>query len=132
MNRKQLFDIHTHAEHCNPDEIVYKHEDLISLPNWLQLQQQFCKICVPKATFSSSLIHLGKELNELQNSITLPETKECILKEYVDVILCAASSALQFGFTPEEIQAAIEEKIHENLFVRKWKENPDGTYSHVK
>lgn len=109
---------------------IFKHQ-------WLEKQKQFCETCVPKATAQSSLIHLVREIDELHEELIYQERaghrlSNNLLMEYVDCALCIVSSAIQYGYTPLQIMSGLEKKISINLYERKWKENPDGTYSHVK
>lgn len=81
----------------------------------------------PNSTAESCLVGLRREINE----VLTEDNKEDKLKEYADCFIYLLSSCAYAGFNTNEIVKATQEKIQINL-ERKWKENPDGTYSHIK
>jgi hypothetical protein len=98
--------------------------------------QQWSIQAFPKATSVISLKKLRAELNELIEEIECdtpsPLQDEGIpLLEFADCFMCLLHSAAREGFSPEQITRAIKNKALINK-ERKWKENPDSTYSHIK
>lgn len=90
----------------------------------------------PKSTAASSLIHLQRETKELVEAIEDHTTREhhegVVLREYADNIICLLTAAGKSGFTIEQLMRAIVVKININIYHRKWMDNGDGTYSHIK
>lgn len=92
---------------------------------------QFTHKTFPKSTPKSCLIHLRREVGEAIDSITYNDDRDELLEEFADIILCAITAAGKCDFNAVEIIESIKNKMLINL-KRDWKENPDGTYSHVK
>lgn len=82
----------------------------------------------PEATAISSLRKLEEEIEEIENDIN-HDVKDPI--EYADAMMCLFDSAARHGISAAQIRDAFEEKLEINLN-RKWKKNPNNTYSHVK
>lgn len=82
----------------------------------------------PKATAISSLRKLESEIREIEadvlNGVREPE-------EYVDAMMCIFDSAARMGISIEELVIAFAAKLKKNKR-RKWKINPDNSYSHIK
>lgn len=87
----------------------------------------------PKATPLVSLEKLQEEIKEVEeilNSDGDTEYPEFQLpEEYADCILCLIHSASKAGITIEEIVASIS-RVTKRNYRRKWKLNPNNTYSH--
>jgi maltooligosyltrehalose synthase len=81
-----------------------------------------------EATSESSLIKAEGEIQEIRENhekgIRDPE-------EYCDAIMCLFDSAAREGIPAREILETYAKKVEININ-RKWKKNPDNTYSHVK
>lgn len=84
----------------------------------------------PQATAESSLKKLIGEAEECLEAITEKDFDNLKL-EYADCLMCLFDSAGRQGISVEEIFEAFSVKLHINK-KRKWKKNPDNTYSHVK
>ena len=69
----------------------------------------------------------------------MPETQNCIsggyryelCTEYADAIFCIMDSARREGVTVQDILNAGQAKLIVNK-ARKWRDNGDGSYSHVE
>ena len=91
----------------------------------------------PKATYYSSLSKLKEEIKEVVKELKrldkFPEQYALpkLTMEYADCLMCLFDSAGRAGVPVEDIIEALEEKLEINKN-RKWKKNPDNTYSHVK
>jgi hypothetical protein len=92
----------------------------------------------PNATAESSLIKAKRELKEAimeldiyKAGVKTPLCKDKLAKEYVDTIMCIFDSAARAGISVTDIRDAYAEKLAINKS-RKWIQNPDRTYSHVK
>lgn len=91
----------------------------------------------PEATYFSSLSKLKEEIKEVDKELKylekFPEQYHLdkLTMEYADCLMCLFDSAGRAGVSVEDIVEAFEEKLEINKN-RKWKKNPDNTYSHVK
>ncbi len=85
----------------------------------------------PFATDISSLDKLIEEADECKKAIRDNEDLESLKLEYADCLMCLFDSAGRYGVSVEEIFEAFEKKLKINK-KRKWKKNPDNTYSHIK
>lgn len=98
------------------------------IDDWIK----FTKTIFPKSSSISSIKHMKTEIKELENELDSDiEDSNKIADEYADCIICLITSAGKHGFDGEEIIASIKRKINANER-RKWKDNGDGTYSHIK
>jgi NTP pyrophosphatase (non-canonical NTP hydrolase) len=85
-----------------------------------------------KSTADSSIVHLEREVDELKDELTKrPYDVEKLTEEYADCILCLLSSAAKAGLDHSVLSDAIRRKIFKNID-RQWRDNGDGTYSHIK
>jgi len=82
----------------------------------------------PEATAISSLRKLESEIKEIKLDIVIG-IKEPM--EYADALMCLFDSAGRNGISVERIFKSFEEKLEINK-KRKWKKNPDNSYSHLK
>lgn len=92
----------------------------------------------PDATPRSSILKLQSEAKEVLKEIKILEKfpdgdngLEALTMEYADMQMCLFDSAGRAGVSVEDIFEAFSEKLEINK-ARKWKKNPDNTYSHVK
>jgi dATP/dGTP pyrophosphohydrolase len=98
---------------------------------------KWTKVSFPKSSADSTLKHLQREikevLEELESDTPHPRQDNSVmtLMEYSDAMICLLTSAGKSGFTIEQLKTAIMNKMQIN-YKRKWKDNGDGTYSHVK
>lgn len=84
----------------------------------------------PDATKASSLKKLREEIDEVEVCLLFPDVSD-ITEEYADCLMCLFDSAGRAGILPEQIFEAFAKKLEINKN-RKWKKNPNNTYSHVK
>lgn len=82
----------------------------------------------PDASPISSLRKLESEIEEIEVDIVEGHRNP---EEYADALMCLFDSAGRQGIFVEEIFESFAEKFEINK-KRKWKKNPDNTYSHVK
>jgi len=83
-----------------------------------------------KATALSKLAHLKEELQELTNDVENDKPEKIL--EFADCFILLFGAAASAGFTYENIQEAIEEKMNIN-YRRKWgKPNEFGYVKHEK
>lgn len=103
-------------------KLVYK-EKYLTFEGAAGTFLEFSRATFLNATALSSLRKLKKELEELHDSWDLDE--------YVDCFLCLIDSADRQGYTMEQI---IEGMVHKTGInrQRRWFENPDHSYSHLK
>lgn len=83
----------------------------------------------PKATPFSSLEKAKDEIKEVEAAFLHGPAQTT--EEYVDVLMCIYDSADRAGISPGTLKEAFEKKLNINK-QRRWKENPNGSYSHVK
>jgi hypothetical protein len=82
----------------------------------------------PEADAISSLRKLESEIEEIEVDIIEGHQNPT---EYADALMCLFDSAGRHGITIEEIIKAFAVKLEINK-ARKWKKNPDNSYSHIK
>lgn len=91
----------------------------------------------PKSGAKSSLIHLQEEIKEVLRELDMdephPRQDESVmtLMEYADCMICLLTAVGKSGMTIEQLLKAMMNKMQTN-YKRKWKLNPDNTYSHIK
>lgn len=101
------------------------------LPDFIELENKrlsWSRETFPTATPYSSLQKAKKEIGEIEKDL---ENNEVNTVEYVDAIMCILDSAGRSGITMVDIIKTYSEKLEINL-KRTWKDNGDGTYSHIK
>ena len=81
-----------------------------------------------EATPIASLRKLESEIKEIEANIVKGHRDP---EEYADGIMCLFDAAGREGISVEEIIEAFEAKLAKNK-ARKWKKNPDNSYSHIK
>lgn len=86
----------------------------------------------PKATSIGGMIYAKKEcqevIDELENVTSIHED---LVLEYADIFMCVSDSMKRAGVPLNDVAVAIRHKSGINL-MRKWKDNGDGSYSHIK
>jgi hypothetical protein len=82
----------------------------------------------PEATPLGSLRKLESEIEEIEVNI-VERFRDPV--EYADALMCLLDAAGREGISLEEIIEAFELKLEKNK-ARKWKKNPDNSYSHIK
>lgn len=85
----------------------------------------------PKGTAHGAALHAEREIHEVQEDIIRSAPKEQLIEEYADVLGCIIDSINRSGITPEEVNEVFNRKLQKNK-ARKWKDNGDGSYSHIK
>lgn len=91
-----------------------------------------------KSTAQSSLVHLRREIKEVLNELDSddPHPRQdgatMTLMEYADSMICLITAAGKSGLTADQLFSAIKNKMYINMHKRKWQDNGDGTYSHIK
>lgn len=96
---------------------------------WKHLK--FTNKTFPKGTAEGAAIHAGREIQEVIDDIRSGEIREKLVEEYADVCGCIIDSVKRSGITRREINRAFAKKLAKNK-KRKWKDNGDGSYSHIK
>jgi phosphoribosyl-ATP pyrophosphohydrolase len=91
----------------------------------------FSLTAYPNATSLISLSKLEKEADEVRQEIEKGNKGPELAIEFADCLFCLIHSMAQEGVSVEELRAAFEKKLAINK-ARKWSQNPDGTYSHIK
>lgn len=92
---------------------------------------QWADATFPKCTSNGALLHAHREIDEIIQDIADAAGKDQMAIEYADALLCIMDSARREGFTVEDIVTAGFYKLGKNK-ARKWKDNGDGSYSHIK
>lgn len=101
------------------EEIVLEHLD-------------FTSKTFPKGTSKGALLHAEREIKEVFEEIEMQEVnKQRLCIEYADIFGCITDSANRAGIKFEDIISAWKEKLEINKS-REWKDNGDGSYSHLK
>jgi len=92
---------------------------------------QWADASFPKGTAMGALIHAEREVKEVMKEVERGGTTFAGATEFADLIFCILDSARRQGYTLTEIINAGAHKLEINK-ARKWKDNGDGSYSHVK
>lgn len=87
----------------------------------------------PKGTSTGALLHAEREIKEVIEEIEScdPNGQTRMCTEYADVLFCIMDSARREGIAIRDILDAGERKLQINKS-RSWKDNGDGSYSHIK
>lgn len=93
----------------------------------------------PKGTAKGAAIHAGREIEEVIEEITDMERHDLVteeqdnrlVEEYADVFGCLIDSVHRSGISRTQLNKAFAKKLSKNK-ARTWKDNGDGSYSHVK
>ena len=87
----------------------------------------------PKATSMGALIHAQREIKEVMEELSEgdPNGQLRLCTEYADVLFCVMDSSRREGLSVDDILQAGANKLAINK-ARKWKDNGDGSYSHIK
>lgn len=102
---------------------------------WKHLR--FTSKTFPKGTALGAAIHASREIQEVMDEIKEPKytgcanEKDALIEEYADVLGCLIDSIHRSGITRRQINKAFSKKLDKNK-KRKWKDNGDGSYSHIK
>lgn len=91
--------------------------------------QEFAKEAFPGSTWVSSLRGLEREIREVEEAST--ESKGDWVMEYVDCIMYLLDSMNRANINMDEFKQSFYRKMVIND-ARKWEQNKDGSYSHVK
>lgn len=82
------------------------------------------------SSWQSSLIGLRREIEEVEAEIPKGD-ENAIAVEYADCFLYLLDSMNRAGISVSQLKDAIHNKIEINTS-REWKQNKDGSYSHIK
>lgn len=85
----------------------------------------------PKGTAIGALRHAEREVGEIIDDIESGAPKKNLAIEYADALFCIMDSARRSKVSMSEIIEAGDGKLQINR-KRKWKDNGDGSYSHIK
>ena len=85
----------------------------------------------PKGTGKGALLHAHREIDEIISDIDEGADHFQLTTEYADAIFCIFDSARRRGVSLNQIILAGQEKLRKNK-LRQWKDNGDGSYSHIK
>jgi hypothetical protein len=114
----------------NPPPLrVYKTDN--NMKNLIELEKERLEWSLktfPEATPLGSLRKLESEILEIDANIEMGIADPV---EYADALMCLLDAAGREGISLEEIIEAFELKLEKNK-ARKWKKNPDNSYSHIK
>lgn len=102
--------------------------DIINLFN---SHLNWATVVFPKATAIGALLHLEREVKEVIADIENYAPRAHKIEEYADCMGCLLSSMARENISVEELMQAFEKKLIKNQR-RKWKDNGDGSYSHIK
>lgn len=105
---------------------VYESHSIIELE---KKRMEWSREVFTEATAESALLKCEEEIREIRADIEAEG--HSVPEEYADVIMCLFDSAGRHKINAEEIMEAYAMKIEKNIN-RKWKKNPDNTYSHIK
>jgi hypothetical protein len=83
----------------------------------------------PKGTATGALLHLEREIKEVRDE--LPKDTFALAVEFADCLGCLIDAANRSGVNPKVLLDAFCYKLEINKG-RKWKDNGDGSYSHIK
>lgn len=107
-----------------------------TLEKLFQEHLEFTKRVFPKSTRESSLIGLKREIKEVESAILDYafidgyENKHALGLEYIDCMMYLLDSMERAGFEVDDIPNLFSEKLKINKG-RGWKQNKDGSYSHI-
>ena len=94
--------------------------------------QEFTRNTFPFATAKGSLIKLIEEANETIDELRLTDYDGNALPlEYVDCMMCLLDSLQRSNIDFKQFKRYFKMKLSINLS-RTWKQNKDGSYSHIK
>lgn len=126
------------------DNLEARKRDLItawlaekSLEELFSEHQEFAQNKFPNSSWRSSLRGLEREIKEVESAkldytiIDDRKNRKALGIEYVDCFMYLLDSAKRAGFDVTELKALFAEKIEINR-ERDWKQNKDGSYSHIK
>lgn len=85
----------------------------------------------PKGTSIGALLHAEREIEEVRQDIINQKSGAEKAIEYADIIGCIMDSANREGIGSRDIIKAWDNKLQINKS-RAWKDNGDGSYSHIK
>lgn len=102
-----------------------------TLEQLLREHLQWTSTTFPKGTSIGALLHAEREIKEVRDDIFLGMSFDKKREEYADVLGCIFDSMNREGITVENVIEAWDKKLQVNKS-RKWKDNGDGSYSHIK
>lgn len=100
------------------------------MKNIYERQGRFTKNKFPDAMPLEHCLKLIEESKELKSAIFHEHSKDEILEELSDNLLCVFAISYKQGYSFEELLASIIDKMDINDS-REWIKMPDGTYKHA-
>lgn len=100
------------------------------LEDWVAASKQL----FPKATSVGGMLHAKRECDEvieIINPLHKDHSRSLLAEEYADILMCTFDSMERAGIDIMQICESIIWKTAINK-ERKWKDNGDGSYSHIK
>lgn len=92
---------------------------------------EFTTKTFPRATAAGALLHMQRELEEIQMDLDNRVQNDHLAEECADALGCYIDFCNRIGITPQMLNRAFDMKLQKNKH-RKWKDNGDGSYSHIK
>jgi len=92
---------------------------------------EWASVTFPKGTAVGALLHLKREADEVIHDILNSASKEYKTEEYADCLGCLMDSINREGISIAELLDAYDKKLQKNKG-RTWRDNGDGSYSHIK
>ena len=102
--------------------------DKSSLERMEEDRMAWSKEIFTEATAKSSLEKAKDEIQEIENDMQAGKVN---VEEFVDAVMCILDSAGRSGISVSQFSNAYKSKLEKNK-ARKWKKNPNNSYSHVK
>lgn len=92
---------------------------------------EWAKETFPDATSQGVLIHLKSEIKEVEVDIRMNAPKMQKAEEFADCLGCLLNAMALEGIGIDDLEAIFHFKLDKNK-ARKWQDNGDGSYSHIK
>lgn len=107
-------------------DILKQQKRFNSMEEMFAFHMTACNIIFPNSTETSCLHHAVEEITEIWKESDKTKKPE----EYVDTFMCLLHGMSKDGISVCDFSKAFSAKIWKNVN-RKWKENADGSYSHI-
>lgn len=102
-----------------------------SFEELIQEHGQWADATFPKGTAMGAITHAKKKLKEVENAMWWNEGTERVAEEFADVLGCVFDSMRRYRVSMDDLKVAFDNKLQINKG-RSWKDNGDGSYSHIK
>jgi Protein of unknown function (DUF550) len=110
--------VHCHLQTKDFDSVINDH-------------LEFTSKTFPKGTARGALLHMKREIDEVIADMDNGASMENKATEFADIFGCLIDSANREGVSPNALLKAFAAKLEINKD-RQWKDNGDGSYSHIK